>query len=142
MNFDQLIYKAESENNLFGDINCTRIYISAFDDIPTLQDISNTFFIQTEKNDINTEIIVTGSLGYYDLEPIVTVDKPDRPSVMFRNVTPEIAEIIVDSYVINDKPVGEVTLGTIGDEKIEGIQNVDELPLFSLQNRTKKVLLT
>ncbi len=135
MNFDQLIKKAESESSSFGDKNCTRIYISAFADIPTLPDISNAFFFQTEKNNIRAKIILAGSSGYYDLEPLVRVDKPDRPSVFFSNVTSEIAETIIVEYVVNDTPVKNVTLGSNGDERIDGIPDINELPLFSLQNR-------
>ena len=95
MNFDRLHNKAESGSSFFGDKNYTRIYISAFGDNPTLQDISNSFSLQTKKNDIKAEIILAGSSGYYDFEPIVRVDKPDGPIVLFRNVTAEIAGIIV-----------------------------------------------
>ena len=135
MNFDQLKNKAESGSGFFGDKSCTRIFISAFGDIPNLQDISNAFFIELDKHTIKADIIRAGSSGYYDIEPIVTVDKPDRPSVIFSNVTSEIARDIVAGYMVNDKPVDSVTLGTLGDMRIDGIPDLNELPLFSLQNR-------
>ncbi|UCD09245.1 MAG: hypothetical protein JSU79_00955 [Dehalococcoidales bacterium] len=135
MNFDQFVDKAESGSGVSGDKSCTMIYISAFRDIPHLQDISNAFLVQTEKNDIEAEIILAGSSGYYDLEPIVRVDKSDRPSVLFKNVTTDIAETIVGEYIVNDRPVKDVTLGSIGDDKINGIPDINDLPLFSLQNR-------
>lgn len=135
MNFDQIHDKAESGSGLFGDKTCIRIYISAFGDNLNLQDTSKAFFVQTEKNAVKAEIILTGSSGYYDLEPIVRVDKPDRPSVLFRNVTAEIAGTIVEEFIANDRPVGDITLGSIGDKKIEGIPDINTLPLFLLQNR-------
>ena len=135
MNFDQLYNKAESGSGFFGDKSCTRIYISTFNDILALRDISRAFSTQAEKYDIRAEIITAGSSGYYDLEPIIRVDKPDWPSVLFRNVTPETAGIIVEEFIVNDRPVKDITLGSTGDRKIEGIPELIELPLFSLQNR-------
>jgi len=135
LNFDRLHNKAESGSGFFGDKSCTRIFISAFGDNPTLQDISNAFSVQTKKNDINAEIVIAGPSGYYDLEPIVAVDKPDRPTVLFRNVTAEIVRNIIKEFIANDRPVGDITLGSIGDERIDGIADINELPLFSLQNR-------
>ena len=135
MNFDQLVDKAESECSFLGDKRCTRIYISASGDIPTLPDISNAFVVQTGKNNVNAEIITTGSYGYYDLEPIIRIDKPDQPSVLFRNATPDIVEIIVNEYLLNNRPVRDVTLGSIGEERINGIPDINDLALFSLQNR-------
>ena len=135
MNFDQLYNKAEAGSGFFGDKNCTRIYISTFDDILQCQDISGAFSARTEKYNIRAEIISAGSSGYYDLEPIIRVDKPDRPSVLFRNVTPETAGIIVEEFIVNDRPVKDITLGSTGGGKIDGIPDTKELPLFSLQNR-------
>lgn len=106
-----------------------------FDDIRALQDISGAFSAQTEKYGIRAEIITAGSSGYYDIEPIIRVDKPDRPSVLFRNVTPETAGIIVEEFITHDRPVKDSTLGSIGSGKIDGIPDINVLPLFSLQNR-------
>jgi NADH-quinone oxidoreductase subunit F len=135
VNFDRLYNKAESGSGFFGDRNYTRIYISAFSDDLTLQDISNAFSAQIEKNTVRAELVHAGSSGYYDLEPIVRIDKPDRPSVLFRNVTAEIAGTIVEEFIVNDRPVGDITLGSIGSGKINGIPDINELSLFSLQNR-------
>ena len=135
MNFDQLYNKAESGSGFFNDKSCTRIYISAFADIRVLQDISNALSIQTKKNAVRAEIILAGSSGYSDIEPIIKVEKPARPPVLFRSATPETAKTIVEEFIMYDRPVKDITLGSSGDEKIDGIPNINELPLFSLQNR-------
>jgi len=135
VNFNQLYNQAESRSGFFNDEGCTRIYINALGDVPIVQDISSTFLVQTEKNNIRVEIILTGSSGYYDLEPLVRIDKPDQPSILFRNVTPETAGTIVEEFVTNDRPVEDITLGSIGGGKFDGIPDINELPLFSLQHR-------
>jgi len=135
VNFDRICSKAESKSTFFGDKGCTRIYISSVGNNPALQDISSVFSVLTEKNGIRAEIIHAGSSGYYDLEPIVRVDKPDCPPVLFRNVNAEIAGSIFEGFIVDNKPVGDITLGSIGDERIEGIPDTSKLPLFSSQNR-------
>ena len=135
MNFDQLYNKAESGSGFFGDKSCTRIYISTFDDILAVRDISDAFSAQAKMHNIRAEIIPAGSSGYYDIEPVIRVDKPDRPSVLFRSVTPETVGIIVEEFIMNDRPVKDITLGSTGNEKIDAIPDINELPLFSLQNR-------
>jgi NADH-quinone oxidoreductase subunit F len=135
VNFDQLYNKAESGSGFFSDKNCTSIYISAFENVLALREISGAFSAQTDKYSIRAEIILAGSSGYYDLEPLIRVDKPDRPSVLFRNVTPETAGIIVEEFIVNDRPVKDITLGSTGDGRIDGIPDINELPLFSLQHR-------
>ncbi len=135
MNFNNIIDKASSESGYSDAENCTRIYISASADVPVLGDISNAFAAQTGNQNIASEIVLAGSSGYYDLEPIVRIDKPDRPAVIFRNVTPEAAETIVDEYLVNDRPVGDITLGSTGSGRIDGMPDIIDMPLFSLQNR-------
>ncbi len=135
MKFEQIYDKAESKNRFLSDKNCIKIYISASEDITTVPYISEAFLAETDKNRLKAEVITTGSTGYYDLEPIVRIEKPGHPSVMFKNVNPDAAVTIANEYLVNDRPVQNITLGSMGDERIDGIPGVDELPLFYLQNR-------
>jgi len=133
--FEQIYDKAESKNRFLSDKNCIKIYISASEDITTVPYISEAFLAETDKNRLKAEVITTGSTGYYDLEPIVRIEKPGQPSVVFKNVNPDTAVTIANEYLVNDRPVQNITLGSMGDERIDGIPGVDELPLFYLQNR-------
>lgn len=135
MKFEQIYDKAESKNRFLSDKNCIKIYISASEDITTVPYISEAFLAETDKNRLKAEVITTGSTGYYDLEPIVRIEKPGQPSVVFKNVNPDTAVTIANEYLVNDRPVQNITLGSMGDERIDGIPGVDELPLFYLQNR-------
>jgi NADH-quinone oxidoreductase subunit F len=133
--FDQIYAEAESRNRSLGDNNCIEIYISASENTTAVTDISDVFLTETGKHHLAAEVILTGSTGYYDLEPIVLIEKPGHPSILFKNVNPEAAVTLSSEYLVNGRYVENITLGSVGGEEIDGIPCIDELPLFYLQNR-------
>ncbi len=134
MNFTQVYAKAESECSYLKDKDCTRVYISS-DDNTDKTSIYNTFSAGIDRHGIKAKVIVTGSSGYYDLEPMVQIEKPRYLSILYGNMTPEKASILVDNYLVNENPVPDIVFGSIGSVKIDGISDIAELPLFKLQNR-------
>lgn len=54
----------------------------------------------------------TGCIGLCDQEPLVTVEKPGQPSVMYGRVTPDRARRIVSQHLINDQVVSEWVIST------------------------------
>ena len=135
MNFKQVHAKAESKCSYLNDRNCTRIYINSSADSTAGSGISEAFSAEIDKHSIAAKVIATGSSGYYDLEPMVRIEKPGRPSVLYSNITPEAASILVNDYLINDNPVPDMAFGSIGSYGMDGIPDISELPLFKLQNR-------
>lgn len=135
MNFEQVYVKAESECSYLRNRDCTKIYINSSEDSTAGSCISKTFLAEIDKQGIAAKVIATGSSGYYDLEPIVRIEKPGRPSVLFNNVTPETASILVNDYLISDNPVPDLAFGSIGSDRMDGIPDISKLPLFKLQNR-------
>lgn len=80
-------------------------------------------------------VIAAGPQGYPDLEPLVVVEKPGRPGVLYHRVSPEIASSLVKDYLLRDDPRPDLALGTTGSGKIEGLASLSALPLFALQKR-------
>ena len=85
----------------------------------------------------NIEAIITqvGCIGLCYAEPLVDIIKPNRPRICYANVTPEIVAQIIDDYLINDNPRPDLALGTIGEDGVEGIPKLFELPMLKPQVR-------
>ena len=135
MNFEQICAKAESECHYLTDRDCVKIYIGSSVDNSTAGNVFNSFQTEIDKRGIKARIITTGSFGYYDLEPVVLIEKPGQSTVLYNNITPEIASELVNDYLINDNPRPDMAFCSIGSDKINHIPHVSDLPLFNLQNR-------
>jgi NADH-quinone oxidoreductase subunit F len=81
------------------------------------------------------EAVRAGSMGYYDLEPVVLIGKPGCPSVFYAGVTGETAERLIRDYLEGGDPRPELALGVSGGEAFRGIPALGTLPLFALQKR-------
>jgi NADH-quinone oxidoreductase subunit F len=135
MNYEQICAAAADESHYLKDRDCLKIYIGAQADNGTAIGVSGFFQEEIDKHGIKARVIVTGSFGYYDLEPLVLVEKPGQAVVLYHNVTPETAAVLVNDYLIGNNPRPDMALGLLGDNKIASIPNISDLPLFNLQNR-------
>ena len=84
---------------------------------------------------IESMIIETGCIGPCYAEPIIGIKKSQYPIIWYRNVTPQVAKEIIKSYIIEDNPISNYTLGTTGEGSIEKIPYLFDLPIFQLQKR-------
>ena len=69
------------------------------------------FLDEIEKRQL-TDVIVTqaGERGLSSHEPIVTVIEENKPSIVYGNVTGEIARKIVAEHLVNGNPVSELII--------------------------------
>jgi NADH-quinone oxidoreductase subunit F len=137
MHFEQIYNRAKSECDYLLDRLCIKICVSSSADNSTAAGVFKSFQKESEKSGIRAKVIATGSLGYYDLEPVVLIKKPGEPDVMilYHNVTPEMASELFNDCLINDNPRPDMAFCTTGREKVSGIPHVSEMPLLNLQNR-------
>lgn len=93
--------------------------------------------IQTALRRQNIDALVTqvGCIGLCYAEPLVDVIKPGRPRICYGGVTPEIVTQIIEDYVVNDNPRADLALGTLGEEKVDGIPKLFDLPMLKPQVR-------
>jgi NADH-quinone oxidoreductase subunit F len=61
--------------------------------------------------------------------------KHNSPHIYYGDVTPELAAQLIEDYVIKDDPRPDLALGSIGEEEIEGIPKLFELPMLKPQVR-------
>jgi len=87
------------------------------------------------EHEINAQIMEVGCIGLCYAEPIITIFKKGKPGIFYGYVTPKIVPQIIESYLINDDPMSEYVLGTVGEGKIGGIPEFFEIPVLKPQVR-------
>ncbi|MFC2069564.1 NADH-ubiquinone oxidoreductase-F iron-sulfur binding region domain-containing protein [Chloroflexota bacterium] len=93
--------------------------------------------IEKELSSRKIDAIITqvGCIGLCYAEPIIDIIKPNRPRVSYGSVTPESIVQIIEEYIVNDNPLPELALGTIGEGSIDGIPALFEQPVLKPQVR-------
>ncbi len=99
--------------------------------------LSDLEVIKKELAQRNIDAIVStvGCIGLCYAEPLVDIIKPNRPRICYGNVTPEIIVQLIQDYIIDNNPRPDLALGTIGEETIDGIPRLFDLPMLKPQVR-------
>jgi len=85
---------------------------------------------------VNAHIIPVGCLGHCYAEPLVIIDKPGFPPILYHDVTPGKARLLVKAFLEEGDPVFEHVLGAM--EENDMIPSVLEFQRF---NQEKKVVM-
>jgi len=93
--------------------------------------------IGKELSRLGIDAIVTevGCIGLCYAEPILDIIKPNRPRICYGSVTPEIVAQLIEDYIINDNSRPDLALGTIGEDRMDGVPKLFELPVLKPQVR-------
>ena len=97
-------------------------------------DTLEAFHRELESRNIDAEIIETGCFGLCYAEPIVGIVKSGRPTIWYRNVSPERARELIDGYLVKDDTFKDYALGST-EGNIEGIPSLFDLPMLKPQVR-------
>lgn len=137
MTFDEMKKQAEVEWQALETGDKPRILVGA----ATCGRASGAFkvldAIKSRLTQLNLEAVVmeVGCIGTCYIEPIMNIIKPGQPHVYYGNVTPETAMEIVEDYLVNNNPRADLALGTVGDQTIDGISRLFDLPMLKPQVR-------
>ncbi len=96
-------------------------------------EVKATFEEALIERKINAHIIPVGCLGHCYGEPLVIIDKPGFPPILYQNVTPGKARLLVKAFLEEDDPVFEHVLGAM--EENDMIPAVMEFPRFNQEKR-------
>ena len=134
MNYEQTAARAGSVCAPATDDQNIRVRVSALSGNGAAEDCFEVFndWAATHRPAVT---IRTGSMGYYDLDPVVIVEKPGAPAVFYPNMTRETALKLVEAYLEGSDPVSALALGVYAGEDFMGIPPLCERPLFKLQRR-------
>lgn len=82
-------------------------------------------------------IVRVGCSGPLNFEPVIGVHIPGKNKLIFRNITEDKVDHLLNSVFHNDIPEEDLVgqSGTRGFETWHGIPFIDDLPWFALQNR-------
>jgi NADH:ubiquinone oxidoreductase subunit F (NADH-binding)/(2Fe-2S) ferredoxin len=88
-----------------------------------------------QRHGVAVQISEVGCLGLCFAEPLVDVQLPGGPRVVYRNVTPETAEEIVARHVVQGSPVPHLALGYLGETGNGAIPALNEHPMKARETR-------
>ncbi len=137
MEFSDIHKHAEDEWNELEQSKNPKIFIGAATcgRSAGALEVKQTFQDELQKRGIIANIVEVGCLGPCYAEPLVNIVKSDRPNIFYRNVNSKIAVELIENYLINDNPLPQYALGTLGDGSIDGIDSLMETPFFRSQAR-------
>ena len=87
--------------------------------------------------DINAEVVRVGCHGPASFEPIVCIHLPGKNKLIFRNITEDKVESLLNGVFHNDMPEEDLVAqdGNTGFEAWQGIPFINDIPWFRLQKR-------
>ena len=110
MDFEGIYASAESACSNLKDRDYTKIFVASLIGDTNARGVLEKFQAETEKKGLKAMVIRTGSLGYYDLEPLVMIEKPGLPPRTYYNMTPDGASGLVEDYLRKDNPGTDLAL--------------------------------
>ncbi|MDP1552133.1 MAG: NADH-ubiquinone oxidoreductase-F iron-sulfur binding region domain-containing protein [Methanobacteriaceae archaeon] len=136
MNFEKMVQKEKKDYDLiFSDKNAVFIGSATCGNSAGAQIAKKTIKEEIEKVAYDIEMIDVGCIGLCYAEPIIMVIKPQKPAVIYGNVTKKVAKEITKSHIINDTPLPEYALGSWGQGEIESINPLFEKKSMKMQER-------
>lgn len=84
---------------------------------------------------IDIELIEVGCIGLCYLEPIVCIFKAGQPGLCYGEVTPRKVKKLLKNTLIENDPLPDWCLGTLGEGQIEGVPRLMETPVLEHQVR-------
>jgi len=135
MNFEAIVARARSLRPGPDGAGRMRVCVSAIGESTIAPAVLAVFNGWAEKKGMKEKIVAVGSFGYYDLEPIVIIEKSGQPTVLYRNVNEETASLLIRDCLEGNNLRADIALCTTSEQGVEGIPRAKDLPLFSLQYR-------
>ncbi len=137
MDFREIKGRAIAEWQALQNSDKVRIYIGtatcgrASEALVILDVVKEEFAV----NKVDADIIQVGCIGMCFNEPIMDIQKPGRPRIVYGPMTPGKVKRLIREYILGDNPCPELALGTVGEGSIPGIINFFETPMLKPQMR-------
>ena len=118
-----------------GDKPWIRIGTAVCGEAAGAMEVVEAFRSELESRGIAANVSDVGCLGLCFAEPLVDIQKPGRPRIFYKNISPGQVSSLVESYLVGDDPRPDLALGYLGDGPVTGIPHLDDLPMWGRQVR-------
>jgi NADH:ubiquinone oxidoreductase subunit F (NADH-binding)/(2Fe-2S) ferredoxin len=131
MHFDEMLMQARANRGCPDEHPWVRV--SGGDDATAA--VREALEKSLRESGMEVRLFRTGSLGWGDFEPLMTVHRPGGPEVIYGGVNPsEVSELAID-LLRSGKARADRALCTKGGGRLDNIPRAEDLPFFKLQNR-------
>ena len=96
-------------------------------------EVKNAFEEALSEQKIEARIASVGCMGHCYGEPLVIIENPGFPPILYHNMTPGKAQLLVKAFLEEGDPVFEYVLGALDENDI--IPSVMEFPRFNMEKR-------
>ncbi len=135
--FDKLVQEAKRswDAQQKGEIPQILVGAATCGNATGAQDVIKAINGKLQENNVEASVKQVGCIGMCFAEVLVDIIKPGNPRICYSEMTPEKAEELIESYLINDDPRPDMALGFFGEEGPAEIPKISELPVFKNQKR-------
>lgn len=135
--FDQIEKEAREAWEKSENSNTPHIYIgcATCGNATGAQSVVKTIKNKLDEKNIDAVVKEVGCIGMCFAEVLVDVIKPGHPRISYHGVTPETAEEIVESYLVNDDHRPDLALGYFGEGGPDDVEHIESGDVFKNQRR-------
>jgi NADH:ubiquinone oxidoreductase subunit F (NADH-binding)/(2Fe-2S) ferredoxin/Pyruvate/2-oxoacid:ferredoxin oxidoreductase delta subunit len=112
---------------LVGDVTCGR----AAGSVEVIEAIRSELKTAGKR----ARVASVGCLGMCYAEPMIEIALPGGPSVLYGNVTPDVARRLVRAHIVEQAPVADLALAIMSGEPLDGVPRFEDLPMMNGQVR-------
>jgi len=135
MDFDLLHAKAKSDCEALLKDDSIKVRVSALSDNSAGAAVLGAFESGLKNSGLTAAIIRAGSMGYYAMEPLVTIEMPGHPGLVYPNVDEAMADKLIREYLIGGDPCIDTAWYSLGPDTFDTLPRASDLPLFRVQQR-------
>ncbi|MBW2028811.1 MAG: NADH-quinone oxidoreductase subunit NuoF [Deltaproteobacteria bacterium] len=137
MNFQEIQNQAKQEWEEFNDIRRPRILIGAATcgRAAGALEVEEAFRRELSARSIEADIYEVGDLGMCYAEPLVEISVPGGSRVIYKEVNEERVPELIETSIIKEALLTDLALCSVGEGTIEGIPDLNELPMMKEQVR-------
>ena len=84
---------------------------------------------------VRANVTEVGCMGLCYAEPLVDITLANGSRLLYNNVNPHTVPAIVYSHLVRKEPVPNLALGYLGEEGLEGAENINDHPMMKDQVR-------
>jgi len=88
-----------------------------------------------KENDVSALVVEVGCIGACCFEPMIYIQKKEKPPICYPNLTPEIIPKLLEDVLTKNDLRKDLALGTISDDGIDSIPSLFEHEMFKNQTR-------